>query len=204
MFASREEAGILLGEYLMGKEAEDTLVVGIPRGGIVVGLPLARMLHVGFDVVVVKKIVSPENRELAIGAAGEGGEVYWDSMFEKKLSEWERKEAVKEAMQLVTARKSLIRSLLPEKNLEGKDIILVDDGVATGQTILCAKTVLEGKGAGSISLAIPVVAQDVYKELRKHFEKIYALQIPLFFHSVGEFYEKFPQVTDEEMLQSLQ
>lgn len=203
MFASREEAGIILGEYLMGKESEDTIVVGIPRGGILIGLPLTRMLHVEMDVVVVKKIVSSQNPELAIGAAGEGGEVYWDEDNIKDMSEWEKKEAVKRAMQIIINRKNIIRSVFSEKNLEGKDVILVDDGIATGQTALCAKAVVEGKGAGSVSLAVPVIAKDTYKELRKHFENIYALQIPMFFQSVGQFYQQFPQVSDEEVLHAL-
>lgn len=204
MFASREEAGIMLGEYLMGKESEDTVIVSIPRGGIFVGFPLSRMLHTAFDVVVVKKITSPQNPELAIGAAGEGGEVYWDEELSKDMSEWEKKEAVKTAMQLVMSRKNVIRSVLPEKNVEGKDVMLIDDGIATGQTVLCAKTVVEGKGAGSVSLAVPVIAKDTYKELRKHFENIYALQIPMFFQSVGQFYQQFPQMSDEEMVETLQ
>ncbi len=200
MFASREEVGIVLGEYLMGKDVDDTVVVGIPRGGVMVGIRVSHMLHLPFDIVLVKKITSPTNLEFAIGAAGEGGEVYWDEAAVKGMSEWDRKEAVKEALQLVNKRKNLVRPVFPEKDLEGKDIILVDDGVATGATVMCALTVLQGKGARNITLAVPVIAKDVYKELRKHVASIYALQTPLFFTSVGQVYENFPQVTDEEMI----
>lgn len=201
MFVSREESGILLGEYLMGKESENTVVVGIPRGGVVVGLRVANILHVPFDVVFVKKITSLKSPEFAIGAAGEGGEVYWDEESISDMEEWERKEALKGALKQVNERKKIVRNFFPEKNLEGKDIFLVDDGVATGLTVLCALTVLQGKGAKTVSLATPVIAEDTYKRLRKQFDSIYALQIPTFFGSVGQFYESFPQVSDEELIE---
>ncbi len=199
MLSSRDEAGILLGEYLMGKESEDTIVIGIPRGGVVVALRVASMLHVPYDIVIVKKIPSPTNSELAIGAAGEGGEVYWDEEVGTEIPEWDKKEALKETLQLINQRKKFLRAFYPEQSIEGKDVILVDDGVATGATVLCAKTVLLGKGAKHISLATPVVAKDTYRQLRKEFHSVYALQIPLFFRSVGEFYESFSQVSDEEV-----
>lgn len=203
MFHNRDEAGILLGEYLLGKESTNTIVAGIPRGGIVVGIHVARMLHVVFDIVLVKKITSMQNPEFAIGAAGEEGEVYWDEQFASRLPEIERKEALKEALLLIRERKKLIRSVYPAVSLEGKDILLVDDGIATGATALCAKAVLQGKGAKTVSLVVPVIAKDTYKNIRKDFDSVYALQIPTFFHSVGEFYESFPQVGDEEVVSLL-
>lgn len=200
MFANRDDAGILLGEYLMGKESENTVIVGIPRGGIVVGLRIARMLHVPFDVVFVKKITSPKNPEFSLGAAGEGGEVYWEEESLVGMSELERKEALKESLLLIQKRKTLVRSFYPETHMEGKDVLLVDDGVATGATVLCAKAVLQGKGAKTVSLVVPVIARDTYKAIRKEFDSVFALQIPIFFRSVGEFYENFPQVSDGEMV----
>ncbi|HEX7041954.1 MAG TPA: phosphoribosyltransferase family protein [Patescibacteria group bacterium] len=203
MFENRDKAGVLLGEYLMGKETQNTIVVGIPRGGITVGLRIARMLNVPFDMVFVKKIVSSLNPEFALGAAGEGGEVYWDEESVKDMSDWDKKEALKESLLLLHKRKKLIRSIYPEVKIEGKDVILVDDGIATGATVLCALLVMQGKGAKSVSLASPVIANDTYKSLRKDFDSIYALSIPTFFNSVGQVYKNFSQIEDEEIIKLL-
>lgn len=202
MFVDREQAGKLLGEKLKDyKRSKNTIVFGIARGGVVVADQIAKRLEVPLQVLVIKKIGAPLSPELAIGAVGPENTVYWD---EKLLGQIRPNKDYKKDL---SSRKNRQRKDLEKYLLEGKRqrqikgtiAIVADDGVATGATIFCALEYLKKRKAAKILLATPVIAEDTYLRAEKEFDSIMAVEIATNMNSVGQFYENFYQVENEEV-----
>ncbi len=210
VFENRTQAGELLAQKIQREvRFDDCLVLGITRGGVVVAAKVAERLRVPLDIIVVKKIGAPENPELAIGAVGPASDaagaeptVVWDKRFigELGIDEHYKTMSVKAKMDELTAQESKFRSGRLPLSLRGKDVCLVDDGVATGATVLCARDYLVVKKARRIILAVPVIAEDTLKLLTKQFDTIVTLRVEKDFRAVGQFYRDFPQVSDEEVI----
>lgn len=218
MFKNREEAGMLLADKLSSyKNRSDTVVLAIPRGGVVVGNQIAKNLSLPLSVVVVKKLGAPGNPELAIGAAASSGVKYidWDltlrSGVEQDYLDSElaaKKREIEEREKKFLKRLNLRRG---STSLEDKKIIiLVDDGVATGATVMAAIKYIKQLAIRQLAdkqltiiLAVPVVAKDTYGRLQLEVEKIIALEVVQTFGAVGQFYSEFPQITDEEVIKLL-
>lgn len=213
MFQNREQAGLSLAEKLKEfKNRKDTIVLSIPRGGVVVGKQIADKLNLPFSAIVVKKLGAPGNPELAIGAVAPDGikyidfglalrigakQDYLDNEIEVKKKEIEER-----------ARKYRIKKL--ELRIKNKKIILlVDDGIATGATTFAALKYITNlkppttDDKRSTILAVPVIAKDTYNKLKSEVDKIVTLEIPETFNSVGQFYREFPQVSDDEVIRLL-
>lgn len=204
VFQNRKEAGILLSQKLdiFHNDLAGALVLAIPRGGVVVGAQIADRLHLPLDIIVIKKLRAPGNSELAIGAVGPNGVQFidWECALRSEVeqnyldSELTRKrKEVEERVKKFSTGKWHARDY--------KKIILVDDGVATGATVLAALQYIGQKI--KIILAVPVIAKDMYDTLESEVDKIVALDIPDRFNAVGEFYKEFPQVSDEEVVSIL-
>lgn len=206
MFISREEAGRLLGAKITITSPGDTLVVGIPRGGVVVAKAVAEKLGLPMDIVTVKKIGAPSNEELAIGAVGPKGAVYWDKKLCLSLGikAGVRNQQLKISSQEREERERMLRGENPALDIGGKIVILVDDGVATGATVLAAWAFLRREKVKKVTLATPVIAKDTLEKMKKYFTKIIFLAAPRQFYAVGQFYQNFPQVSDEEVRKILQ
>lgn len=212
MFQNREEAGILLAEKIKKINLpKKTLVVAIPRGGVIVGKQIAQKLSLPLSILPVKKLGAPGNPELAIGAI---------TISNTKYVDWEiaeRNGADKEYIAKVIKEKKreleekskkfeFLTSKLPLSDFT--TFILTDDGVATGATTKVAIQHLREKAklAGQnfkIILAVPVIAKDTFKKIKSEVEEIVALTIPDYFGAVGEFYREFAQVSDEEVIELL-
>lgn len=206
MFTDRYSAGESLGKLLKKQRfSKNTLVIGIPRGGVITALGVAKTIKRPHGIMVVKKIPSPHNPEYAIGAMGEG-EVYWDDLaiHKMQISESEKQNLLERITPLVDAREEKIRKVEPKPMYNGKTVVIVDDGVATGATVLCALKVARAKGADVVVLAVPVTSEDTYREIRQDFDSVFTLEIPKLFQSVGEFYKDFHEVSDEEVVMLLQ
>jgi len=221
VFQNREEAGELLTDRLsIYKKQKMVLVVAIPRGGVVVARQIATKLSLPLSIIVVKKLGAPANPELAIGALAPDGVRYIDfdlalrSGVEQEYLDREirqKKEEVEERIK----KFQIPNSKFQIKN--NKIFILVDDGVATGATVLAAiryikesqkSKVLPRRQAGKsqkykIILAVPVIAKETYNKLQTEVDEIVALEIPESFNAVGQFYKEFPQVSDEEVIKLL-
>lgn len=198
------------------KDRGDVIVFAIPRGGVVVGKEIAKILHLPFSVVVVRKLSVPENPELAIGAvAPEGIQVIdEDLVFRLGVGKKYLDEEIKRKRRELQERMERFGIKNLELTIKNKKImILVDDGVATGATTLAAIRYIKRLGikdqglakdidrklVSKIILAVPVIAKDTYDRLQSEVDKIVASEIPDSFGAVGEFFREFPQVSDEEV-----
>ena len=200
MFSNRKEAGVRLALKLSKEKfPRDSIVVSIPRGGVVVGKAISEILGIPLAVLIVKKIGAPQNPELAIGATGSDGVVFWDEKLLKYLgiSGKEKKQALLKTIRTIKEREEGLGIKIP--NIKDKIAIVVDDGVATGATAISTSMILKKLGAKKVILATPVISRSTKKELEKYFDHIISVETPRNFQAVGEFYQEFPQVEDEEV-----
>lgn len=192
IFKDRQAAGKLLAQRLKNIEAD--LVLGIPRGGVVVAKEVAKELNLPLDVVITRKIGAPNQPELALGAVDPDGQVVWETEDLKLNTENEIKE--------IKRRESLYRQGKEPFELEDKAVILVDDGIATGATVLSAIKYLKRHGA-KVIMAVPVASQEALEKIKDDCEEILSLHTPEYFQAVGQFYQEFEPISDEEVVQYL-
>jgi len=200
MFIDRTHAGKLLAEKL--ENGRNSIVLAIPRGGVVVGDQIAKKLKCTLDVIISKKITPPNHPEFAIGAITFDGTTYqsnnWSSFCDHPNFDQELKNKKIEVQRRLKEYRGNTNY-----NLDNKTVILVDDGIATGSTVISILNWLSKIKPKKIILAVPVMPQDTFEIMRKLVSEIICLKIPYYFSSVGEFYDKFNQVTDDEVLKVL-
>ena len=202
IFKDRKHAGKLLAEKLTKYKDKDAVVLGIPRGGVIVAKEIADALNLPLNIVVVKKIGSPFNKEYAIGAVDMDGNVYLGEHARMEASEDYIKEEAKRKMEEI--RQRVIKyggKELPD--VKGKICIVVDDGIATGLTAKAAAGYLRRHHASRLVLAVPVAPPDSLKELEKEFDEVVCLLAPQDFMAVSQFYLSFPQLDDEDVIEML-
>ncbi len=201
-FHDRTEAGQLLAEKLLDyANNPEVIVLALPRGGVPVGAEVAQRLNAALDVFVVRKLGLPGHPELAMGAIASGGVRVFNGEVVNALR------IPDEVMNAVTAaeyqelkrREKSYRDDLPPPEVEGKTVIVVDDGIATGSTMLAAISALRQLNAGRVIVATPTVARSTYDELRGHADEVVAVIVPEEFYGVGQWYEDFSQTSDEEV-----
>lgn len=209
MFKDRTEAGKLLAEKLKNELSPEVLksaiLLAIPRGGIVVGSEISRILDISLDILITKKIPSPDSEELAIGAVGEGGIVFWEEELCQRLNvpvEY-KQEVVKRKVDELEQKKMDFRKDKPLPEIAGKTVIITDDGIATGATIKVAAAFAASFSPKETIIAVPVIAKDTLSKLKSIVEKIVYLEAPEMFFSVGQFYESFEQINDEKVKEIL-
>ena len=201
IFRDRKDAGQRLAEALDSYAGPDTVVVGLPRGGVPVAAEVARRLRAPLDVFVVRKLGMPFQPELAMGAIASGGVLVRNEEVLRLLPDAEASLArVREREQVLLAeREALYRGRRPALDVTGKRVIVVDDGVATGATMKAAVMALRGAGAAGVVVAVPVGAPGTCRELEDMADALVCLQAPRMFSAVGQWYEDFGQTTDEEV-----
>ncbi|MER7733799.1 phosphoribosyltransferase family protein [Streptomyces erythrochromogenes] len=202
LFTDRADAGERLAEAVRHLEGERPVVLGLPRGGVPVAFPVARALGAPLDVIMVRKLGVPHHRELGFGAIGEGGVrvisediVSSSRVTPQDLAAVERAEGAELARQ---ARR--FRGDRPRVPLDGRTVIVVDDGIATGATAAAACRVVRAQGAARVVLAVPVAAPDAVARLRGETDEVVCLSAPRAFRAVGEWYRDFSQTPDEEVV----
>ena len=204
IFEDRIEAGERLAEVLKEHAGPGTVVLGIPRGGVIVGEVLARTLGVPLDVVVPRKVGAPGNPELGLGAVAPGVRVLDPWLIERLgVSEeyLEREIAVQEAE--TVRRLRAYRAGRSPIDLRGRTVIVADDGVATGGTAAAALRWARAQGAERVVLAVPVAPPQTMERLRSEADDVVALATPEPFFAVGEWYRTFDQTSDEEVVAAL-
>ena len=201
------EAGRRLGEDLRarGIGGEGGVVLGIPRGGVVTAAEVARVLGLPLDVALARKVGAPGNPELAIGAVGPDGTPVLDEDLARRVGandEWLAR-AVEKEQHEVAERERRFRGGRPPLDVAGREVIVVDDGVATGSTAAAVARWLSGAGARRRVLAVPVAPPQTAGRLAPAYDDVIVLATPASFFAVGEFYVDFRQVTDDEVRQLL-
>ncbi|MBM3465979.1 MAG: hypothetical protein FJX76_28145 [Armatimonadetes bacterium] len=205
MFQDREDAGKRLAKALRATVGPDALVVGLPRGGVPVAAVVARALGLPLDVLLVRKVGAPWNPELAVGAVGEDGTLVLNIEI---LNEFEISREYVERAALAEVREMRRRSAVfcagrPRIPVEGRTVVLVDDGLATGATMEAAIAVSRAAGATRIVVAVPVAPPQTVPRLATLADEVVCLLTPPSFLSVSQFYDHFPQVSDAEVVASL-
>lgn len=204
MFADRTQAGQRLGEALRGVVAGTIVVLGIPRGGVITAVPVANALGARLDVVVPRKLGAPFNPELAIGAVAPGVRVLDDRLIARLgvAGEFIDEEAAREEGE-IARRTTLYRDGREPPDLSEATVVVVDDGVATGATGIAALRWSRGQGAAAVVFAAPVGPRATAARLADECDDVVILETPASFYAVGEWYERFDQVEDHEVLEAL-
>jgi putative phosphoribosyl transferase len=210
IFKNRMEAGKLLGKKLAAEKlgGGNTVVKGLLRGGIPVAYEIAAILKSPLDVALVRKIGAPNHEELAIGAVvdGKSPKVYLNESLISRINipqgYLERMEQIK--LKEIREREKIYRKGAEKIDVTGRTTIIVDDGIATGASVMVVIEAVKDEKPAEVIVAVPVIAADTMRELRKIVDKVVVLSAPEEFYAVGEFYEDFRQTSDEEVLYLLQ
>jgi len=200
-FASRQDAGRRLGEFLRQRGVAADLVLGLPRGGVVVAAEVAQALAIPLDILLVRKIGHPCQRELAVGALAEPDVYLLDetALSEAPVSRLQVDRVIEEE----TARLREYRSRFRPAgglSLKNKSVLLVDDGLATGATAAAAVLSARQQGAGRIIVAAPVASTSAFEKLRRAADEVLSLHVDSGFGAVGQYYDDFAQTTEDEVV----
>ncbi len=205
MFSDRREAGQMLSQELLEYRNSNSLVLALPRGGVVVGAEVAHKLDLPLDIIVTRKIGHPNNPEYAICAVDQDGMLLCNEVERIHVSEaWLKEEAEKEKHE-ANRRVLKYRGTKKFPNLEGKVIVLIDDGIATGLTMRLAVMSVKAKRPSKVIVAVPVAPDESVKALEQEVDEVITLVPPRnFLGAVGSHYLEFEQVEDEEVIKLLE
>lgn len=204
-FRDREHAALVLAAELKGRPLRNPVVLGIPRGGVVLAAVLARELGAELDVVLARKLRAPDQPEYALGAVAEDGQVTLgpEASNVPGVTEDYLETEVRQQLAEIDRRKRLIRTIRPATTLTGRSVIVTDDGIATGATMIAALQAARGQNPYELIVAVPVAAPERLAQVRRWCDEAVCLYTPDDFHAVGQFYEHFEPVEDDEVLRLL-
>lgn len=203
-FASRQDAGQKLGQYLVNEGVQVDIVVGLPRGGVVVAAEVAHVLQRPLDTLVVRKIGHPMHREFAVGALAENDVVLLDehNIAPHEALRAELREIIREEKERLWQYQIKFHQP-PKTDFGNKSVLIVDDGLATGATMEAAVLSAKKQSARQVIVAVPVASRSAILKLERVADSVYALIADPGFEAVGAYYESFPQTSDEEVLELL-
>ena len=205
LFKDRQEAGELLSRELAQFQGRRVVVLGIPRGGIIVAQELARVLEADMDIVLAHKLRTPGHAELAMGSVAEDGRLFLNEEVVRELGLGEAYIQQEKARQMAEIRRrtELFRHGHPKVPLAGRTVIITDDGVATGATTQAALWAVRLEKPEKLIAALPVGPEDTIMRLAEDVDEMICLRTPSLFVAVGQFYVRFEPVEDEEVLEIL-
>lgn len=205
LFANRTSAGHALATRLPEYANRDVLVLGLPRGGVPVAYEVAKALNAELDVMIVRKVGAPFQPELALGAVASGGVVVLN---EDLIAFGENEAAVRqhaqEKLREVATRERRFRGDRPPPEIANRTVILVDDGAATGASMIAAVRATRALGARRIVVALPVAPADTCAKLAQDADEVACLAMPEIFRAVGDWYADFSQTEDAEVIELLE
>jgi len=204
-FRDRREVGQLLAWELRKLPARTLVVLGIPRGGIIVAQELAKTLDAELDMVLAHKLRTPGHPELAMGSVAENGKIFLNEEVVTELGVAQQyiDQETKEQLIEIKRRARLVRHIRPRVPLKGKTVVVTDDGVATGATTQAAFWAVRQEKPALLVGAIPVGPEDVVNRLAREVDEMVCLRTPPFFSAVGQFYLRFEPIDDAEVLRIL-
>ncbi|MBD3246693.1 MAG: phosphoribosyl transferase [Candidatus Omnitrophica bacterium] len=202
-FSHRREAGQRLSEYLAQYRDKNPLVLGVPRGGVVIAREIARQLQGELDVTLARKLGSPGNPELAVGAVSENGRVFISERLRGYAEDSYLEEEAAVQRKEIERRIARYRQVRPKVSLEGRLVIVTDDGIATGATMQAALWNAAQEGAQQVIAALPVAPQEGVEKIAQSCDKVYCLLVPPLFSALSQFYADFSQTSDDEVVRIL-
>lgn len=200
MFKNRIDAGRQLADVLDDHDIEADIVVAIPRGGLPVGRVVADRLGVPLDIVAARKLGAPRNPELAVGAVAADGTVWLNESLIAELAVGDAylQDQIESQRKVASEKIERYRGDRPPLTYEGKTVLVVDDGVATGATTTACIRQIKNAGAERVVLAVPIGPPDTIERLQTEADGVICVETPPHFSAVGQFYESFDQVSDEQ------
>ncbi len=206
IFHDRKHAGQLLAQKLRKYKKENSIVLALPRGGVPIAAEVASFLGAALDVLIVRKIGAPFQSELAVGAVCEESKPIWNNsiLYQLGLEPGDLERTVGIEREKIKNQIKLFRGMRKFPSLNKKTIIIVDDGLATGATISAAIQYLKKKAVTKIIVAVPVAAASTAARLRSQIDEVVVLEERENLMSVGQWYEDFSQVTNDEVVEILQ
>ena len=206
VFKSRDETGGLLAEKLLALQLSDPIVIAIPRGGVVIGCEIAKRIGADLDVITPKKVPAPQNPELAIGAVMHDGSFFLNEEVAaaSNASKAYIESAKEKAMNESARRLSVYRKERAYPALNGRTVILTDDGIATGSTMEVAIKWAREQNSERVIVAVPVIPTSILGKLKKYVDNVIYIEATESFFAIGQFYKIFEQVSDEEVVRMLQ
>lgn len=207
LFKDRHDAGKRLAQKLLHyKGAKDAIVIALPRGGVVLGYDISLALRLPLDVLITRKLGTPLNPELAMGALAETGYLHMnqDVIREYQVTKDQLDEVMRRQKSEIDRRLERYRGGRALPSLKGRTVILVDDGIATGATFFASLGALIKSEAARVVAAVPVAPPRIAAELNTLVDEVVVLHTSEWFFGIGQFYEEFPQVEDEEVVACLE
>ena len=204
-FADRRDAGRMLADQLETMDLEDPVALGIPRGGVVVAASVAEALSWPLDICLVRKLGAPNNPELAIGSLLEGGDRYINDRIARSVGADRSyiEEEVWRQQEVLSRRTERYRRVRPRLDLEGRTVVVLDDGIATGATMRAAVQGFSSVGYRALVVAVPCAPRARIEDIAELCDETLCLNASRGFGAVSQFYREFGQVTDEEVLDIL-
>jgi putative phosphoribosyl transferase len=204
MFQNRLDAARQLATALKHYKGQHPVVLAIPRGAVPMALVLAQQLGADMDVVLVRKLRAPYMPEVAIGAIDESGKTYLAPYAQDMGADWDYLQAEKKTqLAVLQHRRQLYNAIRPPVAIAGRTVIVIDDGLATGATMVSALQVVRQQHPARLVCAVPVASADALEKVRPWADELVCLSTPQDFQGVGQFYRDFEQVEDQDVLTCL-
>ena len=204
MFRDRKDAGERLAEALKDFKDDADLVLAIPRGGVQIGIEVASELEIDFSMIISRKLPFPDNPESGFGAVAEDGSLYLIPRAERILSTDVVNSTIQKQKSVIQKRIRVLRKGRPLPEIKGKSVIITDDGIAMGSTMMASIALCRNQQADRIIVAVPVAGSRTVDHIRTKADDLVVLESPAFFQAVAQVYEHWTDVTDEEVLELLE